>query len=179
MRTDWRAVVWVLLTSLAAGAAGAQDKAAAPSRSAFIAAAREIITASRYCTMVTNGLDGQPQARIIDAFAPESSLVVWIATKAASRKVVELRADPRVTLVYFNTAASEYVSLQGTATFSTDVREREAHWKPDWAAFYDDQWRGADYLLIRVRPARLEVVSARAGFQNDPRTWRPAWIDLP
>jgi hypothetical protein len=35
------------------------------------------------------------------------------------------------------------------------------------------------YLLIRVRPTRLEAVSARHGLTNDTTTWRPVVLDLP
>lgn len=38
--------------------------------------------------------------------------------------------------------------------------------------------RGDDYLLIRVTPRRLEVVSERHRMTNDPVTWRPVVVDL-
>ncbi len=41
-----------------------------------------------------------------------------------------------------------------------------------------DMNRGGDYLLIRVEPSRLEVVSAAFGMTNDPATWRPVVLDL-
>jgi hypothetical protein len=34
-------------------------------------------------------------------------------------------------------------------------------------------------LLIRVRPTRLEAVSARHGLNSDPATSRPVVLDLP
>lgn len=163
-----------------AGEVAAQTNAAAvPSRATVITAAREIMTAVRYGTLVTIGGGGQPQARIVDAFAPDSALTVWIATNAATRKVAEITRDPRVTLMYFSPSTFEYVTLIGTAVLDSNATHKAAHWKPDWARLYKDEYRGPDYLLIKVTPSRIEVVSMRRGIANDPVTWRPMSVALP
>jgi general stress protein 26 len=82
-------------------------------------------------------------------------------------------------LLYFNAAAAEYVTVLGTATLVADSAEKARHWKAEWAAYYKDGPRGDGYLLIRVRPTRLEVVSPRHGLVNDPKTWRPILVGMP
>lgn len=154
----------------------AQDTA---SRSRVIAAAKDVMQAARFATFVTIGEDGHPQARIVDPFAPDSDLTVWIATNPLTRKVSEIRRDARVTLLYFNTAAQEFVTLQGTANLVSDSVEKAKRWKPEWAALFKDGPRGEGYLLVRIRPTQLEVVSSRHGMMNDPRTWRPVIIRFP
>jgi PPOX class probable F420-dependent enzyme len=149
-----------------------------PSRAQVLAVAKDIMQEARYGTLVTIGPDGQPQARIVDPFPPDSDLTIWIATNPLTRKVQEVRRDPRVTLLYFNPATSEYVTVLGTAVLDTDALHKAAHWKAEWTALYRDQNRGEDYLLLRVKPSRLEVVSVRRGVNNDPKTWRPASVDL-
>jgi len=171
--------ITLLLMTLAVTNLGAQMMLSEARRRSVQTAALDIMRTARYCTLVTIGADGQPQARIVDPFVPEADLTIWIATNAASRKVDEVRRDPRVTLLYFNAAASEYVTLVGTAVVSTDAKQKAAHWKPDWAAFYKDQNKGDDYVLIRVVPSRLEVVSEKRGIRNDPQTWRPTTIEIP
>ena len=151
----------------------------APSRTQVVAAAKAIMQEARYCTFVTAGRDGQPQARIVDPFPPDSDFVVWIATNALTRKVEEIRRNPRVTLLYFSAATFEYVTVIGTAVLDSDPRDKAAHWKPEWAGMYKDQNRGDDYLLVRVKATRLEVVSTRRGILNDPKTWRPVIVNLP
>ena len=150
-----------------------------PSRSQVIAAAKDVMQTARYSTLVTIGEDGQPQARIVDPFVPDSAFTIWIATNPLTRKVTEIRRDPRVTLLYFNAAAGEYVTVLGTATLIADSSEKARHWKAEWAAYYKDGPRGDAYLLIRVRPSRLEVVSPRHGLVNDPKSWRPVIVDMP
>ncbi|MBM3907638.1 MAG: pyridoxamine 5'-phosphate oxidase family protein [Gemmatimonadetes bacterium] len=173
---------WSLVLLFAAGLARpavAQERSAPPTREQLLVAAREIMNAARYCTMVTNGADTQPQARIIDAFSPDAQFMVWIATNRVTRKVAELKANPRVTLLYYHAPTFEYVTLQGTATFSDAPAEKAAHWKPEWAKLYKDEYRGPDYLLIKIVPSRLEIVSVARGIDNDAVTWRPTTVSLP
>ena len=149
------------------------------SRAQVVAVARDIMQAARYCTLITIGPGGQPEARIVDPFLPDSDLTIWIATNPLTRKVQDIRHDPRITLLYFNPTTFEYVTVLGTAALAADSLDKAGHWKPEWAGLYRDQNRGADYLLLRVRPTRFEVVSARRGLRSDPQTWRPVILDVP
>jgi len=147
-------------------------------RAKAIAAARDIMDKARYCTLVTIGEDGQPQARIVDAFAPEDDMTVWIGTNPLTRKVAQIRKDPRVTLVYFDPSRMSYVTLLAKAAVVDGADEKARHWKEAWAGLYKDKNRGDDYTLIRVTPFRAEIVSQALGFINDKKTWRPVAIDL-
>lgn len=149
-----------------------------PSRDKMLSAAREIMTTARYCTFITIGTDGQPQARVVDAVAPDSGFLVWIGTNGVTRKVADVRKDPRVTLMYFNEPNQEYVALMGRAAIDDDPAHRAAHWKPSWGMMVKDGHRGSDFVLIRVQPSRLEISSVRRGIFNDPGTWRPAIVEF-
>jgi PPOX class probable F420-dependent enzyme len=144
-----------------------------------LTAAREVMAEARYATLVTLGPDGHPQARIVDPFLPEEDFTVWMATNARTRKVREIAADPRVTLLYFDRDGASYVTLIGDAVAVDDPAMKAKYWKTEWAAFYPDEYRGEDYLLIRVTARRLEVSAERLGILNDPVTWRPAIVELP
>jgi PPOX class probable F420-dependent enzyme len=161
-------------------AAAAQDRpAAAPERAAVLRAAMEVMQAARYCALITIGPDGYPQARTVDAFAPEDDLTVWIGTNPVTRKVGEIRANPHVTLYYFDAGPMNYVTVLGTAEIIDDPAAKAKYWKEDWASFYEDRNRGSDYVLIRVRPTRLEIVSYTHNLINDPQTWRPISVVFP
>ena len=156
-----------------ASPAAAPPAVATPDRATLLAAARDVMQTARYCAFVTFGPDGRAQARAVDAFAPEDDLTVWVATKPATRKVAEVRKDPRVTLYYYEPKGPGYVTLLGDAQVVDDPAEKAKRWKEEWATFYSDRNRGADYVLLRVRPRRLEVVSYGKGLLGDPATWRP------
>lgn len=148
-------------------------------RERILAAAREVMRDARYATLVTLGPGGHPQARIVDPFDPEEDFTIWVATNARTRKAAEIAADSRVTLLYFDRAGSSYVTVVGQSELVRDSTERARHWKEEWAGFYRNRHLGDDYLLIRVRPSRLEVSSTRHGVLNDSLTWRPAIVSLP
>jgi general stress protein 26 len=161
---------------LEARAQGVQP--AAPSRAAVVAAARTVIAKARYATFTTLDDRGGPQARIVDPFAPEDELTIWVATNSRSRKVGQIARDGRVTLTYFDRGAEQYVTIVGAATIVRDLQARETHWKEEWKAFYQNGFRGDDYLLIRIEPIQLEVVAPGLGMNNDPVTWRPVTIEM-
>jgi general stress protein 26 len=131
------------------------------------------MTEARYAFLVTIGADGRAESRIVDPFAPEADWTIWVGTNPVSRKVGQIRANPRVTLSYWDAGSMGFVTVLGDATLVDDPAEKAKHWKPEWKQFYADENRGADYLLIRFVPLRLEMVSYADGLVNDPQTWRP------
>ena len=153
--------------------------ASAPTKSAVIAAARDIMTRARYATLATNGPAGQPQARIVDPIVPDRDMTVWIGTNALTRKLTEIRANNRVTLLYFDAKGLEYVTLLGVAEVVTEKVEKAKHFKAEWAPFYKEGALGDDFALIRVRATRLEVVSPSHKLMNDTTNWRPVGVNLP
>lgn len=146
-------------------------------RNILISAAREIMTTTRYCALITTGRDGRAHARTMDAFAPEADMTVWLATNPRSRKVSEIRRNPRVTLYYFDRDSQAYVTLYGTARLVNDRGEKQRRFKDDWKAFYPD--RDKSYLLIKITPARLEVVNVNKGIVGTSPAWKPLVVDFP
>lgn len=140
------------------------------------AAAQEIMTSARYCALITWDSEDNISARAMDAFPPESDLTVWMATNPLSRKVAHIRKNPEVTLYYFNPDMQAYVTLRGQGQLVDDSSAKEKHWKEEWAAFYPDREKG--YMLIKVVPEHVEVVSEAHGIIGDPKTWTPPSIDL-
>jgi general stress protein 26 len=105
------------------GAAGVLDRAP------VIAAATEIMTKARFCTLITLGEDGHPQARVVDPFSPEAGMVLWIGINPVTRKVREIRKNPRVTVGYLNPDGSGHVTLLGSAEVDTDSAEKQRHYQ--------------------------------------------------
>ena len=170
------ACVVAIAGALVSGGVHAAAQAAKPQ---IIAAAFDVMRAARYCTLVTIGSDGQPQARIVDPLIAESETTIWIATNPLTRKVEEIKRDPRVTLMFFNAAANEYVTVHARAAIVTDRARKAAHWKDEWQPFYKEGAGGDDFMLFEVKPFRLEISSPRHNLNNDGKTWRPVILDLP
>ena len=84
-----------------------------------------------------------------------------------------------MTLLCFEAATASYVTVLARAAIITDAAERTQRWKEDWAPFYAGGAAGNDFMLIRLTPIRLEIVSVDRGLAGDPKTWRPVAIDFP
>ena len=151
----------------------------APSRVEIVSAARDVIEKARFCSLVTLGEDGHPQARIVDPIAPDETFTMWIATNPLTRKTQQIRRDGRVTLLCFDQATASYVTVLGRAALVADAPTKRAHWKDDWSQIYRDGPDSREVVLIRVTPARLEVVSESRGMIGDAKTWRPVAIEFP
>lgn len=181
MRRALRAITIVALVAPATAVAADEPAraAAAPAAELVRQAAREIVAAARFCTLTTIGEDGLLQARVMDPFPPDAELVIWMGTHRATRKVDELRRDARATLSCFDPAGPGYATFAGRAELVTDPAERAKRFKPEWAPFYEGGAASPDYLLVRLAPRRLEVVSHAHGIANGPRAWRPEILNLP
>ena len=129
--------------------------------------------------MITIAEDGHAQARIVDPLDPDPDFTVWIATNPLTRKVREIQRNPRTTLLCFDTATSSYVTVVGRASLITNATDKQKHWKADWASIYPKGTHDDGFILIRLTPARLEIVSESRGMVGDPTTWLPLTIEFP
>jgi len=145
-------------------------------RSQNINIAKEIMIGSGNCALITLDREGRPRARTMDPFIPEDDLTVWFGTNPKSRKVDQIKNDPRVTLYYFDQSAVGYVMIQGTAELINNKEAKRKYWKEHWTAFYPDS--DENYLLIKVNPNLLELVSYKHGIEGDSIYWTPPVIDL-
>jgi len=136
----------------------------------LLSAAREIISASSSCALITLDDQGRPRVRAMDPFSPESDFTIWFGTNSKSRKVKQITNDPRVTLYYLDGDASGYVMIHGQAQLINDNTEKEKYWKKEWETFYQN--KNENYLLIKVSPIWMEISSAPRGITGDTITWQ-------
>ena len=141
------------------------------SNTKLINAAREIMDAAGTCALITLNEKDLPMVRVMDPFLPESDFTVWFGTNPESRKVNEIKKNPNVTLYYLDSDSSGYVVIHGLAQLIDDLKEKEMRWKVEWEAFYPNKPEG--YLLIKVTPERMEVISYTRDILGDPKTWKP------
>jgi general stress protein 26 len=138
--------------------------------------AREIMTKAGTCGLITLDKNELPMVRVMDPFAPESDFTVWFGTNPKSRKVEQIKQNPNVTLYYVDSDVSGYVVIHGKAQLIDDPKEKKKRWKTEWEDFYPDKPSG--YLLIKVSPDWMEVLSYTHGINGDPVTWQPQRVNF-
>jgi len=139
-------------------------------RDTILVAAREIMTQTTYCGLVTIDSTGQPQVRTMNPFPANNEFITWFATSRSSRKVKELRNNPKVSVYYANhLVAKGYVNISGRAEVIDDKellkKMKRDYWEgiPNWQDIF---------VLIKIVPETIEVINYKHGLSNDPVTFR-------
>lgn len=139
-------------------------------RDTILAAAHEIIRETTYCALVTLDSTGQPQIRTMNPFPANDELITWFATSRTSRKVGEIKKNPKVSVYYSDhTSAKGYVAISGIAEVIDDrdllLKMKRDYWTniPNWETIF---------VLIKIVPKRLEVINYKHGLNNEPGTFR-------
>ncbi len=145
-------------------------------RDTILAAAREIINETSYCGLVTVDSTGQPQIRTMNPFPVKEDLVIWFATSRFSRKVREIRNNPKVCVYFANhVTAKGYVNINGTAQVIDDkellIKMKRDYWNgmPGWQE---------KFVLIKIVPKSVEVINYKYKVTNDPVTSKAPSVNL-
>jgi general stress protein 26 len=152
--------------------AKAEEKLLAGDRDGALAAASTVIASDPYMTLITSDTAGQARARTIQFHGPDENFNFYVSTIPGTRKLQQIKDNPKVTLYFDNPEETAYVTVMGTATIHTD---RETIVQHDWrtadsrARFWPDFPEG--YVLIRIKPGWLEVVAP--GIRARDSDWRP------
>ena len=148
----------------------AQNQQPVYPRDSIISAARDIINATHFCALVTLDSSGQPQVRTMNPFPLGDNFEIWFATSRTSRKVSELKNDPRVSVYYADHInATGYVNIIGKATVIDDkdllVKMKRDYWEgiPNWQDVF---------VLIKITPVSMDVINYRKGISGQPGTNR-------
>lgn len=140
-----------------------------------VRAARATMRRARYCILATAG-DAGIAARALQPFPPDDRFTVWMGTSPRSRKVAQLRRDPRATLVYQDEGRGACVVLAGRAEVVDAPEERARRFMPLHLAFFPAGPAGDDYVLLRFVPERIEVWDAGRGIAPAPFGLRSAQL---
>jgi general stress protein 26 len=145
-------------------------------RDSIIFAAHEIIKETTYCALVTIDSTGQPQIRTMNPFPANNELITWFATSRTSRKVREIKSNPKVCVYYANhNSAKGYVAITGLAEVIDDtellLKMKRDYWNsiPNWQT---------KFVLIKIAPKTMEVINYKHGLNNDPNTFKAPSITL-
>lgn len=156
----------ILLSAVFTPEANAQK---AINRDTVIVAAREIIKSTNYCALVTIDSTGQPQTRTMNPFPLNDEIIIWFATSRTSRKVREIRNNPKVSVYYADhSVAKGYVNITGKAEVIDDrellVKMKREYWNgiKDWQNIF---------VLIKIVPDNMEVINYKHGVNGDSGTF--------
>ncbi|MBL8219796.1 MAG: pyridoxamine 5'-phosphate oxidase family protein [Bryobacterales bacterium] len=141
---------------------------AQPTPQSILDAARAVMQSAEFCFLITVDTATEPHARLMQPFPPDEQMRVWLGTNPTSRKIAQIRKNPRTTLAYYDKAGPNYVTLTGTSRIVDTPSERRKHWRKEWQAFFPGGPDGPNYVLIEFTPQRIELISATHKIAIEP-----------
>lgn len=147
----------LFLSSTLSAQSDSANTQAEVSRDSLLHSSRTIIDSSKCRILITVDEDGKPHAREMDPFEPDENMVIWFGTNPKTRKVQQIKGNPNVAVFYYDSKSVSYVSINGTAELVNDPKLKQKYWKDYWERYYADPEK--DYILIKVVPERLELIS--------------------
>jgi general stress protein 26 len=112
------------------------------------------------CWLATRSLEGGTNARAVNSSAGSPGSDEWtrrFLVRRNSRKVVEMRAAPFVTLAFQHPSGDRYIALGGRAAIIEDVAEMRTMWPSGLDAHFPPGFADANMIVIRVDVDRIEV----------------------
>ncbi|MGR3541050.1 MAG: pyridoxamine 5'-phosphate oxidase family protein [Hasllibacter sp.] len=121
---------------------------------------------ARIAMMATFDAKGMPHARPMAAVAyedPDEGTALWFFTRAESRKLDELRADPRVMLNYSDESSDNWLSINGRAEVLRDRQKAKELWQEPLRTWFPEGPEDDAVALIKVIPEEAEYWDSPSG----------------
>lgn len=139
--------------------------------------ARATASHTKYCFLITTEATGPPSARLVEPLADLDNFAFFIGTHPQSRKISRILEDSSVTLAFSNAGEDANLVVYGTATVSNDLTLRERYWKGTWRMFFPEGPQSDDYVVIKVRAEKMEVLNFQRNVVPEPFGLRPAVLE--
>ncbi|UDL93247.1 pyridoxamine 5'-phosphate oxidase family protein [Lichenihabitans sp. PAMC28606] len=111
----------------------------------------ELIKDIDYALLGTRTEGGGPMhARPMACRAAEFDGDIWFFTKADSRKVRELKADPETLLCFADSKGQNYVSMTGHAAIVSDRTKVKELWTEIYRAWFPNGPEDPNIVLLKV-----------------------------
>ena len=148
-----------------------QIKNTSLSKTLLMKSAKEIMNSTGTCALITQDEKGVSRVRMMDPFTPEEDLTLWFGTNPKSRKTTQIKNNNNVTVYYRDKDDSGYVMIYGKAELIHNQKSKNKYWKNTWKSFYPN--KKESYVLIKVTPIRMEIVSPKRNIIGSTETWEP------
>ena len=102
------------------------------------------------CTAITTGKPFQTRPMAVQEVDDEGCL--WFLSASDSGQNAEIAADPTVQLLFQGSAHSDFLTIHGRATISTDKARIKALWKPILKTWFTEGEHDPRITVIKVTP---------------------------
>lgn len=142
----------------------------------LLALARKLIADLTFCVGITQGENGEVNARVLQPLPLQEDWTVNVLTNRRCRKVREIERTGRMTLLYQHDADRSYVTLVGRATVVEDIELKRSIWKPAHHRWNPGGPEDPATVFARLRPDRIELWSAVHNVMPEPQGYSAALL---
>ena len=134
----------------------------------ILAIARETIAKVPLCFVVTVGLGGEPNARVVRPGPLRPDWTIGFMTELYCRKVKEIQAARYFTMAFQHDEEQAYVSLLGRPQLIEDVNIKRAIWSKEADRFHPGGPNDPNVIIVRLNTERIEIYNSARGIQPEP-----------
>lgn len=102
---------------------------------------------------------GQPRVRPVSPIV-EDDMSVWVATSASSRKVQQIKKNPRMSLAFVvHPQGDKAATIIGDAEIVEDMEQKKRIWglaSYDPSQFWPDGPKSKDYCVLKINVKQIE-----------------------
>jgi len=114
-----------------------------------LAASLALVERSPLALLGTNSTEGYPHIKALLNMEHTGLNTVWFSTNTSSRRVAQLRRDPRASVYFLDNQTWEGLLLVGNVEILQDAAARERLWRPGYEQYYPQGVTDPDYSVLR------------------------------
>src|SRR4051812_2985758 len=122
---------------------------------------RELLDGFEIALLTTRDAQGRYHTRPMELQRHDEDGSLWFATSLDSRKIADLRSDPRCAVAFLESHA--YMSISGRAELVKDEALVRELWSPAWRGWFPEGPDEPDLVLLRIVPEHVEWVRPEGG----------------
>jgi len=93
----------------------------------------------------------------------EADADLWFVSALDTEKISEIKANPKVTVIYFRDRDNAYISLAGVANIQTDKAFLTQHWQESWRPWFPQGPEQQNLCMINVDAKTVEMWAPQGG----------------
>ena len=114
-----------------------------------IQAALDLANRSQIAMLGTNGDGGYPNIKAMIKAENQGLRTIWFSTNTSSKRVAQLRRDPRASVYFVDVQNWMGVMLVGNMELLQDMESRQRLWSPGCERYYPLGVTDPDYTVLR------------------------------
>jgi general stress protein 26 len=108
-----------------------------------------------YSNLITINDSGVPKGRIMANLPVGEDLVFFFATGAGSKKIQEIKNNPKASVFLYRPGDHSSISAEGIAKIVTDETVKKEKWQDKWSAYWKQGPADPAYALIKIIPDKI------------------------